>query len=116
MPAARRTSTGFDLKTATGVVSSSDVVDAAARAKKVRPKTVTQAAADGSTRELLVALRARIATSVQDPSTPARDLAALTRRLQDIVREIEAIDQREKQDALEQGAAEVDESFDPEAV
>jgi len=87
------------------------------RTAKAAPKTVTQAAADGSTRELLVALRARVATSVQDPTTPARDLAALTRRLQDIVKEIEAIDLREKQD-LEAKAneADIDESFDASAV
>jgi len=37
-------------------------------------------------------MRQRIATAVQDPSCPPRDLAALTRRLQDIAAEIKALD------------------------
>ncbi|UXA20666.1 hypothetical protein KXD98_08025 [Mycobacterium sp. SMC-4] len=59
-----------------------------------RPKSVTTAARSGSHRELLVAMRERIATTVSDPGCPPRDLAALTRRLQDIAKEIESIDSR----------------------
>jgi hypothetical protein len=81
---------------------------------RLSPKSVTEAAADGSTRELLVALRARVATAVQNPDTPARDLAALTRRLQDIVKEIEAIDAREEQEAARHSAA-TDGAFDASA-
>jgi hypothetical protein len=54
--------------------------------------TVSAAAKDGDRRKLLVALRSRIAQSVEDPKTPARDLAALSKRLLEIVREIELID------------------------
>jgi hypothetical protein len=61
---------------------------------KGKPKTVTEAAKGGSTRELLVATRDRIAVAVEDPNTPARDLAALSKRLMETVREIEAIDAR----------------------
>lgn len=66
--------------------------------ERVRPpvKTVTEAADTGTTRELLVAMRARIAKAVEDPNTPARDLAALTKRLVEVVRDIEAIDAREE--------------------
>ena len=60
-----------------------------------RPKSITEAADTGTTRELLVAMRARIAKAVEDPNTPARDLAALTKRLVEVVRDIEAIDARE---------------------
>ena len=81
----------------------------------VTPKSVTQAAENGTTRELLVALRNRVAKSVQDETTPARDLAALTRRLQDIVKEIEAIDAREEQEASRHAAA-TDGAFDASAV
>ncbi len=63
------------------------------------PKTVTQAAEKGTTRELLVAMRARIAKAVEDPNTPARDLAALTKRLVEVVRDIEAIDARSEETA-----------------
>lgn len=63
------------------------------------PKTVTDAADRGSTRELLVAMRTRIAKAVENENTPARDLAALTKRLVEVVRDIEAIDARNLQEA-----------------
>lgn len=68
-------------------------------ALRVPPKSITEAAADGTTRELLAAMRSRIAKAVEDPNTPARDLAALTKRLVEVVRDIEAIDAREEQEA-----------------
>ena len=80
------------------------------------PKTVTQAADSGSTRELLVAMRARIAKAVEDPNTPARDLAALTKRLVEVVRDIEAIDAREKQEASKNARDTPDEAFDASAI
>lgn len=83
--------------------------------KPVKPKTVTEAADGGTTRELLAAMRSRIAKAVEDPNTPARDLAALTKRLTEVVRDIEAIDAREEQDGA--GRAEVqDGSFDATAI
>lgn len=83
-------------------------------AAPVKPKTVTQAADSGTTRELLVAMRARIATAVEDANTPARDLAALTKRLMEVARDIEAIDARE----ADQGATHdvSDGTFDASAV
>lgn len=80
-----------------------------------RPKSVTEAAHAGTTRDLLVAMRARIATAVEDPNTPARDLAALTKRLVEVVRDIEAIDAR---DAEEVPASDDDpgETFDASAI
>ncbi len=80
-----------------------------------RPKTVTEAADKGTTRELLVAMRSRIATAVEDPNTPARDLAALTKRLSEVVRDIEAIDAREELEA-ERGGPVSDEAFSAEAL
>lgn len=65
--------------------------------------TVTQAAATGTERELLVAMRSRIARAVDDPATAARDLASLTKRLNEVVRDIKAIDAREKQEAAKSG-------------
>ncbi|GLU88941.1 hypothetical protein [Agromyces sp. NBRC 114283] len=62
-------------------------------------KTVTEAAKSGTTRELLVATRDRIAVAVENPNTPARDLAALTKRLMETQREIEAIDARDREEA-----------------
>lgn len=65
--------------------------------RPVVAKSVTEAAKVGSARELFVAMRDRIAVAVENPNTPARDLAALTKRLAETVREIEAIDSRERE-------------------
>lgn len=80
-----------------------------------QPKSVTQAASNGTTRELLEAMRTRVATAVEDPKTPARDLASLTKKLLEIVREIETIDAREKQEA-NRGAEATDGTFDASAI
>ena len=82
---------------------------------KIDPKSVTQAASDGDRRDLLVAMRSRVATAVQDPNTPARDLAALTRRLMEIAKDIDAIDAEAAQEAAENVDAD-DEAFDAEAL
>ncbi len=89
--------------------------DEKAPAARQKHLTVSEAAAAGSHRELLVAMRERVATAVQDPNCPPRDLAALTRRLQEIAREIEAIDARAAEEAAESGAA-ADEAWDAEAL
>lgn len=78
-------------------------------------RSVAEAAAGGNHRELLVAMRERIARTVSDPNCPPRDLAALTRRLQDIAKEIEAIDLRAKEEADDDSAA-PDEEWDDEAL
>lgn len=82
----------------------------AATAKK--PKTITEAADSGTTRELLAAMRARIAKAVEDPNTPARDLAALTKRLVEVVRDIEAIDARDAEDEPATDGTMTDEALD----
>lgn len=79
-----------------------------------RPKTVTEAAKTGTARELLSATRDRIAVAVEDPNTPARDLAALTKRLMETVRDIEAYDAREQEAG---GDVEVDDGdFDAKGI
>lgn len=83
--------------------------------KPAAPKTVAQAAASGDHRMLLIAMRERIAVTVSNPDCPPRDLAALTRRLQDIAKEIEAMDLRAKEEAQE-GAILDDEAWDSEAL
>lgn len=77
--------------------------------------TVAQAAATGDHRQLLVSMRERIAQTVSNPDCPPRDLAALTRRLQDIAKEIESLDLRAKEEALEDGVT-PDEEWDAEAL
>ena len=75
------------------------VVAAGERPAPTRKLSVTEAASSGTARELLVALRDRVAKDVENPNTPARDLAALSRRLMEISREIEALDARAAEDA-----------------
>jgi ribosome-binding protein aMBF1 (putative translation factor) len=85
------------------------------KAVRIPPKSVTEAAAGGTTRELLAAMRSRIAKAVEDPNTPARDLAALTKRLVEVVRDIEAIDAREEQESTKRGDV-TDGRFDVSAI
>lgn len=85
------------------------------KAHRTPPKSISEAADSGTTRELLVAMRARIARAVEDPNTPARDLAALTKRLVEVVRDIEAIDAREEQEATKRADA-TDGAFDASAI
>ena len=77
-------------------------------------KTVAQAAKTGSQKSLLVAMRDRIADTVSDPKCPPRDLASLTKRLQDIARDIAALDAIEAESAQSDGP--VDDTFDASAI
>lgn len=79
------------------------------------PLSVSDAAAKGTHRDLLIAMRERIAKAVEDVNCPARDLAALTRRLQEVAREIEAIDARSAEEAAENGDI-ADEAWDAQAL
>lgn len=92
------------------------VATAGEKAAPVKPRGIVEAADDGTRRELLVALRRRIATSVADSSTPARDLAALSRRLLEIARDIETIDIEAGGDELGNAAEIPDAAFDSEAL
>lgn len=85
------------------------------RVAKPRPATVIQAAASGDHRSLLVAMRTRIAKAVAADDCSPRDLAALTRRLQDIAKEIEQIDLRATEEARED-AVTADEDWDETAL
>lgn len=80
-----------------------------------RTKNVTEAAKGGDHRELLVAMRDRIAAAVSNPDCPPRDLASLTKRLQDIARDIAAIDAQQADEASGEGG-DVDDSFDASAI
>ncbi len=81
-----------------------------------KPKTIIEAAADGTHLELLTALRERLAVAVQNPTCPPRDLAALTRRLQEIAREIEAINAGGDEDDITAAAETPDATWDGEAI
>jgi hypothetical protein len=85
-------------------------------AEATKPKTVAQAAAYGTDLEMLVALRARIAKSIDDASTPARDLAALSRRLTDIARDIKTLQSEDGHDDISDATRIPDEAFDAATV
>lgn len=76
-----------------------------------RRKSVTEAADDGTRLELLVSLRTRVAATVGDPNCPPRDLAALSRRLLEIAKEIEAIEAEDRGDDVGDAAATPDEEW-----
>lgn len=82
--------------------------------EKAKPRTVAEAAQGGNHRDLLVTMRDRIAKTVTDPDCPPRDLASLTRRLQDIAKEIAAIDARDAEN--EGSGGDVDDGFDASAL
>ncbi len=86
-----------------------------ARKPKGPPKSIVQAAQSGTDRELLIAMRDRIAEDLDSRSTLARDLASLSKRLMELQREITAIAAREEQEGKAKNAAVPDEAFDASA-
>ena len=88
---------------------------AVAADEKAPPKSIIEAAEKGTHRELLVAMRDRIAKTVEDPKCPPRDLASLSRRLMEIAKDIEALDVADEQEA-ERGGPVADEAFDSSAI
>lgn len=88
---------------------------AARRPRTPRAKSIVDAARGGKQRELLVAMRDRIARTVEDPTCPPRDLASLSRRLMEIAKDIEALDLAAKQEG-KSGRAVKDEPFDASAI
>jgi len=83
--------------------------------EKAAPKTITEAASHGTHRELLVAMRDRIAKAVEDPNCPPRDLASLSRRLHELSKDIEQHDAVEAQEVATGGNV-ADEAFDASAI
>ncbi len=65
----------------------------------VAPKTITEAAAANDQVGLLEALRTRLAKACQDEGTPPRDLAALSRRLIEVDRDIKSMRLRQEEEA-----------------
>lgn len=63
-----------------------------------KPKSILEAAENGSRLEELQAMRRRLARALDDPNTLARDLASLSRRQLEISREIEALELAEDEE------------------
>lgn len=83
--------------------------------KPKKPRTVAEAAEAGTHLELLEAMRDRIALAVSKPDCPPRDLAALTRRLTELAKDIAAARAEQEQEARESGVVD-DASFDAAAI
>lgn len=79
------------------------------------PKSVTEAADGGTTLELYVAMRSRIAEAVESPLTPPRDLAALSKRLGDLQKEIDALKAKQEEEVAQSGPV-PDAPFDATAI
>ena len=74
---------------------------------------VAQAAASGDARAVQVALRDRLAAAIDNPATSPRDLAALTRRLQEVTDRLANEDAVAADQAASAQVAELaDDSFD----
>lgn len=78
--------------------------------------TVAEAAASGDEKALLIAMRDRIAQAVSDPDCPKRDLASLTLRLANIVKEIKALESAEGEDDIGEATSTPDAEFDASAI
>ena len=81
-----------------------------------KPPTIVEAAKSGDHLALLKAMRDRLAITIQHPDCPPRDLAALTRRLDDIAKQIKAAEVEAEQEAMENAEASGPEAWDADAI
>ncbi len=95
-------------------VGNADEVPAVSR--EPRKLTVDVAARDGSDLELLMAMRDRVADQVADVTCPPRDLAALTRRREEIRKQIAAERARIAEEVDGVAATVQDGAFDASAI
>ena len=79
-----------------------------------RQLTLEQAVETGDYLQILVAQRREIAQAIPEEKGPAK--AALHRQLSIIAKEIEAMEDKAKQEAIEHGDPAEDESWDSEAI
>lgn len=80
-----------------------------------KPKTIIEAIDSGDRLAEMAATHRRIGLAVQDESTPARDLASLTRRQMEISKEIEALRRQKVEEAHNDGVS-GDEAWSEEAI
>ena len=76
--------------------------------------SILEAAEAGDRLEELKSMRRRIARTLDEPNTPARDLAALTRRQIELGKEIDVLEARAKEESSR--ATVTDEAFDQAAI
>jgi hypothetical protein len=81
------------------------------RAPQRKKLTVIQAAARGDHRDMLVALRSRIAEILQSPNCPAVAAAALSRQISLISKELSIMDADPSEDGIALAAGTPDEDW-----
>lgn len=86
------------------------------RARAKRAKTVAQAAKAGTRLELLEAMRDRIASALSSQNCPTKDLSPLTRRLQELERDIAGLKDEGAGPATPESDDDIDDRFDASAV
>lgn len=79
-----------------------------------KPLTLEQAVETGDYVKILIAQRREIAQAIPEEKGPAK--AALHRQLSIIAKEIEAMEDKAKQEAIENGDPLEDEAWDSEAI
>lgn len=85
------------------------------KAPRAKRQTLMQAVANHDRMAELEAMHIRLAEVVQDKTTPARDLAALSRRQMEISRELEVM-RRERSEQEAEGVIASDEAWSTEAI
>ena len=68
-------------------------------AKPSKPQSVFEAASSGDSMATLVAMRDRVSKALSAEDCPPRDLSSLTRRLQEIIKDIDAKRAQDEQEA-----------------
>lgn len=91
------------------------IVNADTPAPEKKKLSIIEAAAKGDDLALMEAMRDRIARTVQSEDCPPRDLASLTRRLDDIAKQIKAL-KMEAEEAARSESEAPDEAFDASAI
>ncbi len=81
-----------------------------------KPRTITEASRDGDRLAELKALRMIVAGACQNPGISGRDLAALSRRLIEVGREVEELEALARQEGEDGEQPAADEALDPAAV
>lgn len=81
---------------------------------KPKPLTLEQAVETGDYLKILIAQRREIAQAIPEEKGPAK--AALHRQLSLVAKEIEAMEDKVKQEAIENGSPAEDEAWDSEAI
>lgn len=84
--------------------------------KRAKKQTVAEAAASGDQLATLVATRDRVAVAITDPKCSPRDLASLTKRLDDIIEKIKTLAGQAQEGADDGDHGEADNTFDASAI